>query len=351
VLIGGVALMLTDREAKVLKIIVDEYINSSIPVGSRFISKNSDLNLSPASIRNIMSDLEEKGFLEQTHVSSGRIPTDKGFRYYVDQFVTFNKELINKIKDIEKVNPINMEFLFKEISRKLGEVSHSVGFVVSPKINSMYLKHIEFLRLNRESVLCIVVTKSGIVHNLIMNMGPEYTDQDLQRVSNYLNMSFHNKSLMDIKNSLYSDMASKKEEFDEVARKAKQITSDYLLNHDFGGELVIYGTKNILGLPEFKDSDSLKNLLDFFEEKTLIYEIIEKCIQEPTIKIFIGSEITDENLNLSLVTKPYKRDDKVIGTLGVIGPKRMRYPDIIPVVDYTAEIMSKLLNKIGGEDE
>jgi len=343
--------VLNDREAKVLKIIVDEYINSSIPVGSRFISKNSDLNLSPASIRNIMSDLEEKGFISQTHISSGRIPTDKGFRYYVDQFVTFNKALIDQIKDIENVSPLNMEFLFKEISKKLGEVSHSVGFVVSPKINSMYLKHIEFLRLNQNRVLCIVVTKSGIVHNLIMDLGQNYTDSDLQKVSNYLNTHFQNRSLQDIKNMLFQDIASKKNEFDEVAEKAKQITGDYLFSHDFGGELVIYGTKNVLSLPEFKDADSLKNLLDFFEEKTLIYEIIDKCIHEPTVKIFIGSEINDENLNISLVAKPYKRDENVIGTLGVIGPKRMRYPEIIPIVDYTAEIMSKLMNKIGGADE
>lgn len=344
-------LVLSEREAKVLKIIVDEYIKSNAPVGSRFISKYSDLNLSPASIRNIMSDLEEKGFISQTHTSSGRIPTDNGFRYYVDKFVTFNRVLIDQIKDIENFLPLNMEFLFKEISKKLGEVSRSVGFVVSPKINSMYLKHIEFLRLNRERVLCIVVTKSGIVHNLIMDLGKNYTDSDLQKVSNYLNANFQNMSLQEIKNILLQDIASKKGEFDEVAKKARQIAGDFLFTHDFGGEVVIYGTKNVLNLPEFKDVDRLKHLLEFFEEKTLIYKIVDKCIHEPTVKIFIGSEIDDTDLNISLVAKAYRRDDNIIGTLGVIGPKRMRYPEIIPIVDYTAEIMSKLINKIGGSNE
>jgi heat-inducible transcriptional repressor len=146
-------------------------------------------------------------------------------------------------------------------------------------------------------------------------------------------------------------MSEKKQHFDEVFQNVKYLAEKFLSNSDFGGEIVSYGTQNIINLPEFRDSESLKKLLAFFEEKTLIYEIVEKCIKEPTVKIFIGSEITDSNSDLSLVTKPYKRDDKIIGTLGVIGPKRMRYPEIIPVVDYTAEIISKLLSEIGGIDE
>lgn len=343
--------MLTEREAKVLKIIVDEYINTSTPVGSRYIAKNSDLSLSPASIRNIMSDLEEKGFITHTHTSSGRIPTDLGFRYYVDQFIVFDKNVINKIKDIENVSPRNIEYFFKAVSRKLGEVSQSVGFVVSPKLNTMYLKHIEFIRLNKENILCIIVTKSGIVHNLILRVDRKYTDSDLTIVSNYLNDHFSNKSLLEIKQKLFDDINEKKEYFDEVVSNVRYLTEKFLSSNDFGGEIVSYGTQNIINLPEFKDSESLKKLLTFFEEKTLIYEIVEKCIKEPTVKIFIGSEITDENNDFSIVTKPYKRDDKIIGTLGVIGPKRMRYPEVIPIVDYTAEIISRLLNEIGGNHE
>lgn len=343
--------MLTEREAKVLKIVVDEYINTSNPVGSRYIAKNSDINLSPASIRNIMADLEDKGFIKHTHSSSGRVPTDLGFRYYVDQFVVLDKSVINKIKDIENVSPQNMDYLFKEISKKLGEVSHSIGFVVSPKLNTMYLKHIEFIKLNKENILCIIVTKSGIVHNLIIRVDKKYTESELLVVSNYLNTHFINKSLLEIKQKLFNDMSEKKQHFDEVFQNVKYLAEKFLSNSDFGGEIVSYGTQNIINLPEFRDSESLKKLLAFFEEKTLIYEIVEKCIKEPTVKIFIGSEITDSNSDLSLVTKPYKRDDKIIGTLGVIGPKRMRYPEIIPVVDYTAEIISKLLSEIGGIDE
>jgi heat-inducible transcriptional repressor len=343
--------VLTEREAKVLKIVVDEYINTSNPVGSRYIAKNSDINLSPASIRNIMADLEDKGFIKHTHTSSGRVPTDLGFRYYVDQFVVLDKSVINKIKDIENVSPQNMDYLFKEISKKLGEVSHSIGFVVSPKLNTMYLKHIEFIKLNKENILCIIVTKSGIVHNLIIRVDKKYTESELLVVSNYLNTHFINKSLLEIKQKLFNDMSEKKQHFDEVFQNVKYLAEKFLSNSDFGGEIVSYGTQNIINLPEFRDSESLKKLLAFFEEKTLIYEIVEKCIKEPTVKIFIGSEITDSNSDLSLVTKPYKRDDKIIGTLGVIGPKRMRYPEIIPIVDYTAEIISKLLSEIGGIDE
>lgn len=343
--------MLTDRESKVLKLIIDEYINSSTPIGSRFVSKNSDIGLSPASIRNVMSDLEDLGYISQTHTSSGRVPTDKGFRYYVDQYVSLDSSNHGVFSDIEKNAPSNLQVLFRDISRRLGEVSRSVGFVVAPKINSMYLKQIEFLKLSQENVLAVIVTKSGMVHNIIFELEKGVSDSDMQRVSNFLNQNFKNASLGEIRDSILSDMKERKGEFDEMMLKVGKLTRKIFSKGDFGGEVIVYGSKNILNFPEIRNSEDMKDLLEFFDEKTFVYDIVEKCIESPGVKIFIGSELTKTHGNLSLVAKPYQRENKIIGTLGVIGPKSMRYPEVVPIVDYTAEIISNLLNKIGGTDE
>lgn len=343
--------MLNERETKVLKLIIDEYINSSAPVGSRFISKNSDIGLSPASIRNVMSDLEEYGYISHTHASSGRIPTDRGFRFYVEQYVFFDKSNQAIFSDIEKIIPSSLPVLFKDISKRLGEISKSVGFVVSPKIHNMFLKHIEFLRLSHENVLAVIVTKSGMVHNIILEVGKEVSDSDMQKVSNYLNQNFLDCSLGEIKEKIALSMEERKGEFDKMLLKINSFALKIFEKEDFGGEVTIYGTKNILNFPEIRNSEDINDLLDFFEEKTFIYDIVEKCIESPGIKIFIGSELTNTHGNLSLVAKPYQRGNRILGTLGVIGPRNMRYPEVVPIVDYTAEIISKLLNKIGGIDE
>mgnify|MGYP005851551487 CR=1 FL=1 len=343
--------MLNERESRVLKLIIDEYIESATPVGSRFISKNSDLGLSPASIRNIMSDLEESGYISHTHVSSGRIPTDKGFRFYVDQYVSLDKITPNFFKDIEKSIPSSLPVLFKEISRKLGEISKSVGFVVSPKINNMFLRHIEFLRLNQRNVLAIIVTKSGMVHNIIFEVGEDVTDSKMQRVSNFLNQNFVGRSLGEIKDEIVTSIQGRKNDIDEIASQIETLTRKVFERGDFGGEVIVYGTKNILKFPEARNFEDIDELLNFFEEKTFVYDIVEKCIESPGVKIFIGSELAKTHGHLSLVAKPYQRGSRILGTLGVIGPKNMKYPEVVPMVDYTAEIISKLLNKIGGTDE
>lgn len=344
---------LTSREETVLKIIVDEYINSSQPVGSRYVSKTGVLNLSPASIRNIMSDLEEEGYIVQPHTSSGRVPTDSGFKYYIDKFITVSDEHISNIKmEFQNLDAANVREMFDSISRKIGEITKSIGFVISPKLNTMYLKHIEFLRLNAETVLTIIVTKSGIVHNMLMEIDESIKDNDLVRVSNYLNDKFQNKTLLQIQNQLMDEMEDKKNKVNELTEKVIKISENLFRNADFGSEIILHGTSNIIGQPEFKDVDKLKDFLNAFEEKHFAYQILEKCMNENGVKIFIGSDFGEEKISeLGLVAKPYLREDNVVGTLGVIGPKRMKYPEIIPIVDFTAEIITNLLKKLGGSNE
>ncbi len=344
---------LTKREETVLRIIVDEYINSSQPVGSRYVSKTGLLILSPASIRNIMSDLEEKGFIVQPYTSSGRVPTDSGFKYYIDKFIAISDENINNVKkEFQNLDAANVREMFDNISRKLGDLTHSIGFVLSPKLNTMYLKHIEFLKLNAETVLTVIVTKSGIVHNMLMEVDESIKENDLVRVSNYLNEKFMNKTLLQIQKQLVDEMEDKKNKVNELTEKVIKVSENLFKNSDFGSEIILHGTSNIIGQPEFKDVEKLKDFLNAFEEKHFAYQILEKCMNENGVKIFIGSDFGEEKINeLGLVAKPYLRDDNIVGTLGVIGPKRMKYPEVIPIVDFTAEIITNILKKLGGSND
>jgi len=344
---------LRKREETVLRIIVDEYINSSQPVGSRYVSKTGLLRLSPASIRNIMSDLEEKGFIVQPYTSSGRVPTDSGFKYYIDKFIAISDENINNVKkEFQNLDAANVREMFDNISRKLGDLTHSIGFVLSPKLNTMYLKHIEFLKLNAETVLTVIVTKSGIVHNMLMEVDESIKENDLVRVSNYLNEKFMNKTLLQIQKQLVDEMEDKKNKVNELTEKVIKVSENLFKNSDFGSEIILHGTSNIIGQPEFKDVEKLKDFLNAFEEKHFAYQILEKCMNENGVKIFIGSDFGEEKINeLGLVAKPYLRDDNIVGTLGVIGPKRMKYPEVIPIVDFTAEIITNILKKLGGSND
>ncbi len=341
---------LNEREEKILKIVVDEYTANSEPVGSRSVSKKGLINLSPASIRNIMSDLEELGYIFQPHTSAGRIPTDKGYRYYIDKFVQFEKPDSNVIEQIRINNDLpNINRLFKEISYKLGTLTHSVGFIAAPKLQTMHLKHIEFLRLNKNSVIAIIVTKSGIVHNALLNIDETVKDNELVQISNYLNEHFKDKSLQDIKNHIENEIRSEKAEFDRLMSNLIKMGPNLFRESAFADDLIFEGTNNFFEIPEFQDVKKLKEMLNVFEEKTFIYKILDKCITENGVQVFVGSEIGNEQTNeFGIVAKSYQRGGKTIGTLGVIGPKRMKYSQVVSIVDYTADIISNVLNNLVG---
>lgn len=340
--------MLNEREESVLRIIIEEYIKTSEPVGSRFISKSGPLQLSAASIRNIMSDLEEKGYLTQPHTSAGRVPSDNGYRYYIDKLVVFgspDNDLISSLNEGMQTTSVNS--FFQHFSRRMGNLTNSVGFVVAPKLNSLNLKHIEFLEFNSYTVLAVIVTKSGIVQNIMLEMDKPIDKNELTRVSNYLNDSFEDKSLGEIKKHILDEMRDKKEHLDRLFEKAYELAGRAFATERFGHDIYLEGTSNVLDMPEFKDVQKIKELYRFFEEKHVISEIVDKCMTESGVQIFLGSEIGKEEINeLGLVSKTYSRDGKVVGALGIIGPKRMSYPKVVSVVDCTSDIITKMLNRL-----
>jgi len=338
---------LNEREEIVLKTIIEEFVQSNEPVGSRFISKSGPLKLGAASIRNIMSDLEDKGFIMQPHTSSGRVPSDEGYRYYIDKIVTFDADketIINSLKNDCSADNING--VLKKVSDNLGRMTRSVGFVISPKLNTMLLKHIEFVRLSSTTVLTVVVTRSGIVHNVMIEIAPETTESDLTQVSNYLNRHFENKSLMEVKTEIVEEMKDDKRTMDNLFHKVSTMAEAVFAKSDADSDIFMSSASGILDLPEFSDVSRLKGLLGTFEEKKFIFDILDKCQNEKGVNIFVGTEIGREEISeLGLVTKSYSRGGNVVGMLGIIGPKRMRYSDVVNVVDCSAEIVSDILGK------
>ena len=196
---------LNESEELVLRTIIDEYIDTSEPVGSRNVSKVGPLKMSPATIRNIMSDLVEKGFIAQPHTSAGRVPTDSGYRYYIEKFVkiqNISEDFIENIHREMSIDPVNVMNLFRHFSKKMGDMTHAVGFVVSPKMNTINLKHIEFIRINRETVLAVIVAKTGMVQNVLLPVESSITDSDLVRMSNFINSNYEGANLYEVQRML-----------------------------------------------------------------------------------------------------------------------------------------------------
>lgn len=339
--------LLNEREELVLKTIIEEFVQSNEPVGSRFVSKAGPLKLGAASIRNIMSDLEDKGYIMQPHTSSGRIPSDEGYRYYIDKLVTFDADketIFNSLKS--QCSADNISGVLKKVSDNLGRLTGSVGFVISPKLNTMLLKHIEFVRLSSVTVLAVVVAKTGIVHNVMIDVPHTTTESELTQVSNYLNRHFADKSLMEVKREILEEMRDGKKIMDHLFKNVRTMAQAFFAKSGDDSDIIMSNTSGILSLPEFSDVSRLKGLLETFEEKKFIFDILDKCQNEKGVNIFVGAEIGRSEISeLGLVTKTYNRGGNVIGMLGIIGPKRMRYPDVVSVVDCSADIVSDILGK------
>lgn len=339
---------LNEREELVLRTIIDEYIDTSEPVGSRNVSKVGPLKMSPATIRNIMSDLVDKGFIAQPHTSAGRVPTDIGYRYYIEKLVEIQNISPDFMEDIQRqmsIDPLNVMNLFRHFSKKLGEMTHAVGFIVSPKMNNIALKHIEFVRINKETVLAVIVAKTGMVQNVFINVDSTITDNDLVRMANFINTNYEGLSLYEVQHMILQELHSEKGEIRSLIEQAAKLSQQVFKSPVFDEEFIFEGMKYIIDTPELRQNGRLTDVLQAFEEKHHICSLLEGCMKEDSVQIFIGSEIgLDNTEDLGMVIKPYHRGGKIVGTMGVIGPKRMRYSNVVSIVDYSSKIISKMLN-------
>ena len=340
---------LTDRDREVLEAIITDYIQSAEPVGSRTVSKKSKIGLSPATIRNVMADLEEMGFLTQPHTSAGRVPTDRAFRFYVDSILE-----VRKLKLVDR-GRIEMGFqdegmdtneIMKRASSLLSLLSKQTGVILAPRFGSNIFKHIEFIKLREKTILVIIVCKSGEVQNKLIESDELMSQDELDKYSRYLTEIMGGLSLVEARRKILEEVKKEKVLFDKLMYRALQL-SQKALEDEGGGDLYIEGKTNILQSPEFADLEKMRTLLQAFEEKTKIVKLLDKALLAQGMQIFIGAENEfNEMKDCSVIAAPYSRENFNLGTLGIIGPTRMDYPSIIPIVDYTARIVGKILENI-----
>lgn len=340
---------LNDRDKSILQAIINDYILTAEPVGSRTVSKKYDFDLSSATIRNIMADLEESGFLRQPHTSAGRVPTDKGYRFYVDLLLElrgFSKRKSDSIEKKYKLKEFEISDLLRETSKTLSTISHYIGIVLSPRFVNTVFKHIEFIRMGKEKILVIFVAESGLIQNKIIETGKPISQEKLDKITRLLNDEFKGLTLRKIRDTILGKMAEDKVLYDKLLQQALEL-SEKAFKIEKKEDIYVEGRLNIINQPEFADIEKMKNLFKTFEEKGILIKLLDECLDAEGIQIFIGSENPiHEMQGCSLITSTYKKGDHILGSLGVVGPTRMEYARVIPIVDYTARLVSKFLTKI-----
>lgn len=334
------------REIGVLTTLIEGYIQTAAPVGSRTIAKKSDLNLSPASIRNIMADLTEKGYLEQPHTSAGRIPSAQGFRFYVDAILKYHPLPSDK-QDLMTEHlgdaKLDVSDLLRNASRLLSAFTKQVSMVLAPKASDIGFKHIDFVLLKPGLVMAILVVEGGIVQNKIISVEPALSSDDLVKYSNYLNHLFHGRTLTQVRVKLIQEMDAVKRQYQTIARQALSLAKQAFAA-DRERDVFVEGTANFFGHPEFSNPAKLRELLALLEERTRLLELLDQVSKPEGISIFFGREKNQDGFQeYTLISSAYQGQDTPLGVVGVIGPIRMDYAKVVPLVEFTAQVISRLL--------
>ncbi|MBI4292776.1 MAG: heat-inducible transcriptional repressor HrcA [Betaproteobacteria bacterium] len=338
--------MLDRRSQILLKTLVERYIAEGEPVGSRSLSRYSGLDLSPATIRNIMADLEELGFIASPHTSAGRIPTPRGYRLFVDALLTTKPLDRVEISRLESnLNPDHPQRLIRSASQLLSQLSHFAGVVVAARRSNPAFRHIEFLALSEKRVLLILVTQEGDVQNRILFTEKTYTPSELTEAANFLNQNYAGLTLEEIRSRLRDELTQLRENMSSLMTAAIEASDKALI--ESADHYAVSGEMNLLDSHELSSNMSrLRELLELFERKTLLIQIMDSSTRAQGVQIFIGEESGVATLDeCSVVTAPYEIDGRVVGTVGVIGPTRMAYDRIIPIVDITAKLLSSALSQ------
>ncbi|HEY2682809.1 MAG TPA: heat-inducible transcriptional repressor HrcA [Steroidobacteraceae bacterium] len=345
----GVEDALNERAQLLLKALIENYIRDGQPVGSRTLSRDSGLSLSSATIRNVMADLEDLGFVASPHTSAGRIPTDKGYRFFVDTLLKLKPLQSEEIEDIERRLVLEVSSgrsLVQTASQMLSSVTHMAGLVTLPNPQYIALTQIEFISLSENRALAIMVMSNHEVQNRVVQLDRYYSPDELKRAANYLNDAFAGRSLPDVRSQLLSQLQETRQHMDKIMQDAIQVAQKVFEQpSDAHVEYVIAGETNLMGFAELSNVDRLRRLFEAFNEKHDILKLLDSCIRAEGIQIFIGQESGYRILDdISLVTAPYMLDNRVVGVLGIIGPTRMAYERVIPIVDVTAKLLGSALN-------
>ena len=340
--------MLDDRAKTLLKTLVERYIADGQPVGSRTLSRASGLELSPATIRNVMADLEDLGLIASPHTSAGRIPTARGYRLFVDTMLTARPlNLDNPDPDVAaargQLHPDQPQRVIAQAAQLLSSLSSFVGVVTAPRKTSVF-HHIEFLRLGERRVLVILVAPDGDVQNRVIFTARDYHQAELQEATNYLNAHYAGLTIEEVRERLKHEIEALRGEIATLMQAAVQAGTEVIA--ESSDNLVVSGERNLLGVQDFgNDMSSLRRLFDVFEQKTELMRLLDNSSRAEGVRIYIGGESQVVPFEeLSVVTAPYEVDGRVVGTLGVIGPTRMAYDRMIQIVDITARLVGNALS-------
>jgi len=335
-------MQLDTRAQTLLKALVERYIADGQPVGSRALSKISGLDVSPATIRNIMADLEEMGYVASPHTSAGRVPTPRGYRLFVDTLLTVQH--LGEGVDAERMRlpACQPQKVIANAAQMLSSLTQFAGVVQSPRRESVF-QQIEFLRLSEKRILLVIVDPRGDVQNRLLLTEADYTPSQLVQSANYLNQNFAGLSFDDVRTRLTGELRQLREDIGGLMQVAVEAGSEAMAE---GEDMVIAGERNLLSVADLSSNmTSLRRMFEMFEQKTGLMQLLDVSSRAGGVQIFIGGESKLVPMDeMSIVTAPYEVNGKIVGTLGVIGPTRMAYERVIPIVDITAKLLSNALS-------
>ena len=335
-----------DKRAQILlKTLVEHYISDGQPIGSRTLLQHSGLDVSPATIRNVMSDLEQLGFIASPHTSAGRIPTQKGYRLFVDSLLTVKPLESNALEQLKSgLSSPNPNELISSAADMLSQLTQFAGVVMIPKHKRLAFKHLEFLPLSEKRILVIIVTSDGNVQNRIIMTEKPFSASELTQASNYFNVNFSGQTFEEVQQKLLVELQQMQTDMNRLMSAALDASSKAVDKNNEG--VVISGERNLLQVDELSTNvNSLRKLFEIFERRTSLMQLLDTSQNAQGIQIFIGGESGYLPLDeCSMITAPYEADGQVVGTLGVIGPTRMAYERDIPIVDVNAKLLSNALN-------
>ncbi len=345
---GPVSAALNNRAQVLLKALIGRYIKDGQPVGSKLLAGRGGLDLSPATIRNVMAELERYGYLSAPHTSAGRVPTTQGYRFFVDTMLTAQPVPQLQREEIRLTlseQPASRDAV-STASSLLSELTSFVGVVTTPRRESFVFRHIDFVAMNGEQVLVILVFDDGEVQNRVIATHRPLSPAELEQAANFLNREFAGRLLGDIKHSLVSDMANARKEMDRLMQAAIDMAQSAFSDAP-DKDVVVSGQTNLMACQDLANVEKLKALLDTIQQKSDLMRLLDECVQAEGVRLFIGEESGHQALgDVSLVSAPYTIDGEVVGVLGVIGPTRMAYDRVISVVETTARALGKALDPV-----
>lgn len=341
--------ILQERKARVLYAVIHEYIKTGKPVGSSVLEQKYKFNLSPATLRNLMAELEKDGYLTHPHTSAGRIPTDAGYKAYVNSLVELQRLAVEeeeRIKQEYEKKTKEIESLLAQTSKILSGLSNYTGFITAPKAKVNEIRNIELMQVSKSQVMVILLTKTGIVKHKMINLSVD--SEELYELKKFLNNKLRGLTIEEASKRLIVEVEKYQDKQNDMLRLAEQICG---VIDSISEDIYVDGTSNVLSVPDFTDFESAKSLMKLNEDKDRLIEIIGKDLDEATVNVKIGGQDLNELKNLSVVKTSYSYGDKIVGVLGIIGPKRMDYDKMMALVNSVSNIVNGFLLKMGDEQD